>query len=264
MKKTVKIFFIMAILLLPMHSVYAKEFLSSFMHIHFGYIFSLKPYSSIVNEEEGSFSIPITSGDRTWNRGPSHYHYGLSFGLDFVPFSPIRVGDYGSAMKIGIRGVGRYHIINQILEVDTENNSRRDYGGQLANYYNLMIGPVIRYAPFARVNRLDGVLSASGGFTFYAIAGSIFNGDLTAFPAKRNVEGDVENYSTSISGWRANIGVGGEFTMCNVSLGLNAFYSYSKFKMQDKVYPDIGRTSNMNEMCFEIYMGIPVDFISRI
>jgi len=123
-----------------------------------------------------------------------------------------------------------------------------------------MVGPVLRYSPFSEISTFSGRLISSGGFTFYALGGRVFNGNLTAFPAMRNDGNfDGSKYETSVSGWRFDLGVGGEFSLCNVNLGLNVFYSYTGFQMQDAVYVNTGRTSHMNEMCFEIYMGIPIE-----
>jgi hypothetical protein len=182
-------------------------------------------------------------------------------GIDLMPFDTIGIGDY-RIIKIGIRGVGRYHVINQELKVSTGSNSTKDHGGQLISYFDGMIGPVLRYTPFATRSSFDSSLSSRGGLTVFALAGQIFNGNLTAFPAMRNdreFTGTI--HSTSVSGWRFDIGMGGEFTMCNANLGLNVFYSYTGFKMKDKIYSDIGKSSKMNEMCVEVYMGIPIELI---
>ena len=263
MKKIVKMFLTASILVFPM-SVYAKEFLSSFMHINLGYMFSLKPYSGFVKEEE-KYYLPVTSSSgKTSNVRPKHSHNGLSFGIDLMPFDSIAVGgDYRRVFKIGIRGVGRYNVINQELREETGKNSYEDHGGQLVSYFDFMVGPVLRYSPFSEINMFDGRLGSRGGFTFYTLVGRVFNGELTAFPAKRNNPDEefTGDYSTSVSGWRFDVGIGGEFGICNVNVGLNVFYSYTGFEMKDEIYPNTGRTSHMNEMCFEIYMGMPIDLI---
>jgi len=123
-----------------------------------------------------------------------------------------------------------------------------------------MVGPVIHYAPSIEASGPEGEYTAGGGLTLYALYGQLINGELTAYPARRNYGAVVDPYKTSIRGYKIDVGIGGEISICAINLGVNLYYSMIRIKMAEKIYTEVDKKTNLNEICVELYMGIPIEY----
>lgn len=250
----INLFFLL--LLIPVQ-LSAKEFLNTFLHINFGVMYSLYNSGDIVNYEHDSYSIIEAYGNNVVR--PNHYDAGFGITIDISPLKPIVLGSDAHAFKLGIRGCYRFHYFQQKIAVMESEDSEIDYGGNLLTFMSWMVGPVIHYAPSIEASSLDGEYTAGGGFTLYALYGHLVKGELTAYPAQRNYGESVGDYETSVKGYKIDIGIGGEISVCSVNLGLNLYYSMIRIKMADKIYDEVDKNSIINEICVEVYMGIPID-----
>jgi hypothetical protein len=228
----------------------AREFLNTVVHLNFGGMYTFTTAGNIIESEKSVVDSEFTGDPKV-----SHYETAYCATLDIVPFNPILLGMEEHAIKIGIRGSYRFHFLQQRVADTVE------VGDKVMDYRSWMVGPVIHYAPFIEPSDLSEDYTASGGFTFYALAGKI-NGDLTAFPAAREKSGytgPYGEYSTGISGYKFDIGVGAEIALCSLNFGVNLYYSYVTFDMDKKIYSDSGRSGYLKEGCLELYVGIPIE-----
>ena len=228
----------------------AREFLNTVLHLNFGGMYTFTTAGNVLESEKS-----VVDSEFADNPKVSHYETAYCATLDIVPFNPILLGMEEHAVKFGIRGSYRFHFLQQRVADTVE------LGDKVMNYRSWMVGPVIHYAPFIEPSDLNEDYTASGGFTFYALAGRI-NGDLTAFPAAREktgYTGPYGKYSTGISGYKFDIGVGAEIALCSLNFGVNIYYSYISFDMDERIYADSGRGGYLKEGCLELYVGIPVE-----
>ena len=146
------------------------------------------------------------------------------------------------------------HSLQQSVRMNNENT------GKVMDYTSYMIGPVIHYAPFIESANFNREYTAGGGFTFFALWGKI-NGDLTAYPVLRdeNIPIPSVNYSSKITGYKYDLGVGAELAICSLNIGINIYYSYTSIKMKEKIYANMGKKGNLKEGCLELYIGIPIE-----
>lgn len=241
--------FIAFILIAPA-SLHAREFLNTVLHLNFGGMYTFTTAGSIIESEKSVINSDFTDDPKV-----SHYSTSYCATLDIVPFDPVLLGMEEHAVKFGVRGSYRFSFLQQRVADTVE------LGDKVMDYRSWMVGPVIHYAPFIEPSDLNEDYTASGGFTFYALAGRI-NGDLTAFPAAREksgYSGSYGIYSTGISGYKFDIGVGAEIALCSLNFGVNLYYSYTSFDMDEKIYADSGKSGYLKEGCLEIYVGIPVE-----
>jgi len=225
----------------------AREFLNSVIHLNFGGMYTFTTAGSIIDSEKSEIENNFTDDPKI-----SHYETAYCATLDIVPFDPILLGMEEHAVKFGIRGSYRFSYLQQRVADTVE------LGDKVMDYTSWMVGPVIHYAPFIEPSDLNEDYTASGGFTFYALAGRI-NGDLTAFPAVREKTAYAGEYSTGISGYKFDIGVGAEIALCSLNFGVNLYYSYVTFDMDAKIYSDSGTSGYLKEGCLELYVGIPIE-----
>ncbi len=234
----------------------AREFLNSIMHINMGYLFSFAPQGAFISEEESLYEIEQEDGAV---KSPTHKHTGLAFNVDLMFIKPFILGTDSHAFKLGIRAGIKYHSVDQEMIYTAAGGSKEDHGGQLMSYYDWMVGPVIYYAPSFDFAGFRGNLTAGGGFTAYVLAGRIFNGSLTAYPAMRSDGVFSGAYEADLSGLRIDAGIGAALSVCSVNLGFNLYYSRTSFETGDNIYSSSGRKAVSNEVCAEVYMGIPIE-----
>lgn len=247
--------YISIILLCLTSSLQAREFLNTVVHLNFGGMYTFASDGDFISKEKSIIDSTFSGGDPK----TSHYSTAYSLTLDIVPMNPILIGLEDAAVKFGVRGSYRLNFLQQ--RVKYEGN---EYGDKVMDYTSWMVGPVIHYAPFIEPSSLDYEYTASGGFTLYALFGKL-NGDLTAYPAVREAGPSPGTYSTKITGYKMDIGVGAEIAICAVNLGVNIYYSRSKIQMKEAVYSGMGRSGRMHEGCMELYIGIPIEpFIKPI
>lgn len=248
MKK--KLLTLVILILTAPAALQAREFLNSVLHLNFGGMYTFTTAGSIIESEKSVIDSEFTDSPTV-----SHYETAYCATLDIVPFNPILLGMEEHAIKFGIRGSYRFSFLQQRVADTVE------VGDKLMDCKSWMIGPVIHYAPFIEPSDLNADYTASGGFTFYALAGKI-SGDLTAFPAARektSYSGPYGEYSTGVSGYKFDIGVGAEIALCSLNFGVNIYYSYITFDMNNKIYADSGTSGYLKEGCLEIYVGIPIE-----
>ena len=226
-------------------------------------MYSLSCTGDILDYEHDNYYIEETY-DRTTPKKQRADHYDMSFGMsiDLVPFDPIVLGNESHAIKFGIRAGYFFNYIDQTIEVKESSDDAKEYGGTLVQYNNWMVGPIIYYAPSIEPVGIGDKYSAKGGFTMYVLFGMINSGTLSAFPAKRDHGEDVSNYETSVSGYKINAGIGTALSVCSINIGLNLYYSRIQLKMSDEVYSSIGKKTTIDEICFELYWGIPIEWFS--
>jgi len=244
-----KINIITLFLLFFLHgNLHAREFLNTVLHMNFGGMYSFATTGDILDYEEEYIDNYFTDSKKT-----SHYETAYSFTMDIVPMDPIILGMESHAVKFGVRGAYRFHFLQQRVK------SGHEYDGQLMDFRSWMVGPVIHYAPNIGASDLDYEYTANGGFTMYALYGRL-SGDLTAFPAIRDHGGDIDPDSTSIKGYKIDIGVGAEIALCALNFGMNVYYSRTKITMAERIYTDHSREGVLREGCLEIYVGIPIEY----
>lgn len=228
-------------------SLQSREFLNTVVHLNFGGMYTLASRGSIINSENSVISTRIPESTNT-----SHYETAYCATLDVVPTDPILLGMEDHAIKFGLRGAYRLHFLQQRVKAGDE------IGDQVMDYRSWMVGPVIHYAPFIEPSDLNEDYTASGGFTLYALYGNL-NGNLTAFPAVREKLNDITLYNTKIKGYKYDVGVGAELSLCALNVGVNIYYTFIKIKMKDAIYSDIGTKGYLKEGCLELYVGIPIE-----
>ena len=250
MKKTFSLIFLLFLIPVNLH---AREFLNTVLHLNFGGMYSFATAGDIIDGEE--YAIEQTFTD---SKKESHYETAYSLTLDIVPFDPLLLGMESHAVKFGVRTTYGFHFLQQVVK------SGEEYKGQILDYKGWMVGPVIHYAPYIGASDLNYEYTADGGFTLYALYGRM-DGDLTAFPAIEDYSESISGSSTSVSGYKISIGVGAEIALCALNFGMNVYYSYTKFRLEDAVYENKGKDVDLKEGCLEIYVGIPIEsFIEPI
>jgi hypothetical protein len=237
-------------------SLHAREFLNTFMQLNMGMGYTFASSGDIVRAED-EYYIVDSDGDKV---RPENTGASMNLMMDIVPFKPIILGFESHAIKIGLRGGYRYYYVEQKIEGHF-GGDKKEYGGNLMNSQSVLIGPLIRYAPSITPSGLDNNYVSGGGFTFYALYGHIFSGEIDAFPAMR-ARGDLASgvdYQTTIRGYRYDVGVGAEISICSVNLGLNVYYSQVRLKLSKDIY-DVGRNTTLHEGNIEIYLGLPFEY----
>lgn len=254
----------MTLLLIIATPLTAREFLNTILHINIGAQLAL-PYGSMIDHEYDSFSMVQTYSDgSTENIRPSHFDTAFGLTIDLVPLPPIMLFDESQAIKIGLRGLYRVHYLKQNITITDSDDKERDYGGDLLQFQSWMVGPVIHYSPRVEFGGLRGNFTSNGGLTAFVLMGQIMDGTLESFPSKRAAGNSVSNYQTDFSGLKIDAGVGGEVGVCSVNLGLNIFYSVMFLNLDDDVYnEEVSTNPRINEIAFEIYMGIPVEWFTE-
>ncbi|HNX24829.1 MAG TPA: hypothetical protein PKG60_12345 [Spirochaetota bacterium] len=225
----------------------SREFLNTVVHLNFGGMYTFSTKGDILDSENEEIKSKIADSSNV-----SHYETAYCATLDIVPTSPFILGMEEHAIKFGVRGSYRLHYLQQRVTAGTE------IGDQVMDYRSWMIGPVVHYAPFIEPSDLNEDYTASGGFTFYALYGRI-NGNLTAFPSVRESGAAVGDYSTKVTGYKIDVGVGAEIALCSLNVGVNVYYSYINLNMKDEIYSDLGKNGYLKEGCLEIYVGIPIE-----
>lgn len=265
MKKVFGTIILLVLLFKPINS-HAKEFLNTFLHINFVFMYSLTTFGKIIDTEHESYRIEDPSNNSNGVR-PDHHDEAYGVICDITPLPALILGMEEHAVKFGLRLGYRFHSIQQeiVLEKST-------YKGDLFTFRTLMYGPVIYYAPSIEPSKVDRRYNASKGLVFYALFGKINNGTLAAFPSRRDygVDPVTVDYETKVAGYKIDIGLGGEVSICgSINIGLNLYYSRITLKMDDQIYntsgdslisQNVGRETSLNEICAEIYIGIPVQY----
>ncbi len=265
MKKISGIIILLLLLFKPIDAS-AREFLNTYLHINFVFMYSLTAFGDIIDTEEESYGIK--DPDNNYKTAhPDHHDEAYGVFLDITPIPAIVLGMEEHAFKLGLRVGYRMHSLQQeiVLEKST-------YGGDLFTFRTIMYGPVLYYAPSIEPSRVDKNYTANKGIVFYALFGKLSNGSLTAFPSRRDYDVDPVSidYNTNVSGYKIDIGIGGEVSICgSINIGLNLYYSRITFKMNDQIYntandpiisQNVNRKTSINEICAEIYLGIPVQY----
>ena len=254
--KTIKIFLI-AVIIMFSSALSAHEFLNTIMHINVGFSYCF-PFGNLIEHENSTYSIYSPYDDR--NVHPTHYDMSINVYADLAPFKPFILGNESNAIKIGLRGGYRFNQIRQNLTINLTGKKELDYSGTLLDYDRWMIGPVLHYAPIISPLGIKEGYSAKGGLTFYLLFGQVVNAELTAYPAKRNAEGNASHpyYKTKCKGYAIDIGIGGEISVLSINLGLNVYYTYLNLRLNDHVYNTLGTDVYIHEAAIEVYMGIPI------
>lgn len=255
------IFILLLFLTLPAN-LFGREFLNTYMHINFLYMYGLSTWGDITDYEHKSYSIPDPNNNLK-NVHPDHKDTAYGLMLDITPFPAFILGYAEHAVKIGFRVAYRFHNVEQDIQLEN-----RDYTGDLMKFQALMYGIVIYYAPTIEPSLTSKHYNASKGLSFFALMGNLQGGEITAYPIWK--KHDPSTYppainsapdSTPIKGYKFDVGVGGEVSVCgSVNIGLNFYYSYISYEMTRNIYPGVGRNSSLKEVCLEIYMGIPIQY----
>lgn len=233
-------------------SLFAREFINSFMQINLGYSYALVKAGDI---RSGESKNPPDGGQRLKYSASS-----VNFMLDITPFQPISFNNENSAIKIGLRGGFRMHTMEQRLTARVDGD-KKDYSGRLLEFQCLSIGALIRYAPsMSMVEDLaESYYSSNGGFTAFVLYGRMFNGQIDAFAAKRAHKETVSvPYESTLTGHRIDAGLGAEISICAINLGVNLYYSCVLFQLKNDIYPAIGRSPVQHELNLEVYIGLPL------
>lgn len=257
-----KYIIVLLILTVPA-ALHAREFLNSVVHLNFGGMYSFAAGGDLISSEKDAINSPSGITDTS---NISHYDTAGCATLDIVPTSPLIIGMEEHAFKFGVRGSYRIQYLNQRVTTTYE-----EVGNKVMDYKSWMVGPIIYYAPFVGPSDLNTDYTASGGFTLYALYGRI-NGNLTAYPSIREKDikisssdgallynNGIGDYTSKVSGSKLDLGIGAEFSLCSLNVGVNIYYTYINVNMKDKIYVDSGKKSNIKEGCMEIYVGIPVE-----
>jgi hypothetical protein len=229
-------------------------------------MYSLTAFGDIIDTEHDSYRIQDPSNN---NEGVNPDHHDEAYGLllDITPLPALILGMEEHAVKFGLRIGYRVHTLQQEIALE-----KSTYGGDLFTFRTLMYGPVIYYSPSIEPSKVNRQYTASKGLVFYALFGKLSNGTLTAFPSRRDYGTDpvTIDYSTKVTGYKIDIGLGGEVAICgSLNFGLNIYYSKIIMKMDDQIYNrsndsfisrNISRETSINEICAEIYLGIPVQY----
>lgn len=247
MKRILKITALVAALSVIPVRIQAREFLNTVLHLNFGGMYSFTNVSDIIDEEHDIAEANSLNGEE------SYYETAYTVTLDIVPFDPIILGLESNAIKFGIRGTYGFNFVQQRITQDGN-----VYEGELMNYDLWMIGPVIHFAPVIDPSDLDNEYTASSGLTFFATWGRL-DGDLTAYAALRDYGASLSPYSTSINGYKINVGFGAEIALCSLNFGLNLYYSYTSYTLENEIYSGKGKNHNMKEGCLELYVGFPIE-----
>lgn len=243
-------------------TAYSKEFLNTVIHINFGLTYGFT-YGDIIDYEHDNYYIAETIDGETTNKRPKHYLNSYGMTVDIVPFNPFILGNEAHAVKFGLRGVYRISSLDQNITIRNSDDKETDYGGSLIEYQSWMVGPLLHYSPLVETSEVSGEYTSSGGFTLYVLYGRLLNAELSSYPSKRaNGESVSSPYIAQVDGYKLDIGIGGEVSVCSVNLGMNMYFSYIGFTMNDKLYPTIGTSSSITQFCIEIYMGIPVEWLT--
>ncbi len=251
-----KLYITFILILTAPAALHAGEFLNSVVHLNFGGMYSFAAGGDLIDREKEAINGPSGITDKS---NISHYDTAGCATLDIVPTSPIIIGMEENAFKFGIRSSYRIQYVNQRVTT-----TKQEVGNKVMDYKSWMIGPIIYYAPFIGPSDLNTDYTAGGGFTLYALYGQL-NGHLTAFPSIREKDLSVTainstgDYNTRIGGSKMDFGIGAEFSLCSLNVGVNIYYTYMKLKMDEKIYSGSGKKSNIKEGCMEIYVGIPVE-----
>jgi len=252
MKKLIGYTLIAAFVLFPVKG-HAYEFLNAFLHVNLGFTYGFPSGDLIEEERDANFYVV---GDTTYYA--THYDFSYNVTADLMVLPPIILGNESNAIKFGIRARYNNNIIRQTLTVRFSSNDQEEYGGNLIEYSSWMIGPVLYYSPSITVTDLAESYSSSGGFTVFVLYGRIIDGTLSAYPAKRELGGVVPApYSSSITGYRIDAGVGGAISIGFINLGMNLYYSMLTLTTEERVYQNLPRENTIHEFCIEIYFGIP-------
>ena len=226
----------------------AREFLNTILHLNFGGMYSFASGGDITRAENRE----INSSSAPDAQSKNYYETAFCITLDIVPTKPIILGMEDHAVKFGVRGSYKIHSLQQSVRINDE------YTGKLMKYNSYMIGPVIHYAPFIEPSDLNRDYTAGGGFTFFALCGKI-DGNLTAYPVLRDLNLISSNYSSKITGYKFDIGVGAELAICSLNIGMNIYYSHTNVKMKEEIYAGMGKSGSLKEGCIELYIGIPLE-----
>lgn len=237
--------FVILIFFSAANFLYAREFLNTFMQINIGYSFSTITYGDIRRAEYKS---------RTMDKRLKYSDNSVNFMMDLTPFQPLIFYNDSHAIKFGFRGGYRLHYTEQRLRAD-----KRNYKGTLLDYQCAVIGGLIKYAPnIDMFENLDESQSAPWGLSLYVLYGQMFNGHLDAFAAERAYGVSKSAYQTKLSGFRIDTGIGIEFAICAVNIGVNVYHSYIRFKLDRDIYASWGRAASQHEVTMEVYMGMPL------
>jgi len=253
---------IILLIVIPINSQ-AKEFLNTFLHINLGVMVGLT-YGDIMTYENKTFSmIEDYRTEEPIKDKPEYYDMSLGIMIDLSPFPPLILGNEAHAVKFGVRGGYRFHSLTQNISIEEGSKSEVDYGGDLMSFGTWMVGPVIHYAPSIKMSDISDAYSAEGGFTIFFLYGQLNNGTLTKHPSVRsyidaNDGTQLTDYETAITGYKLDVGIGGEVSICAINFGINLYYSYMNIKMKEKIYDGVSKSTSIHEACLEIYIGIPV------
>lgn len=244
-------------------AVYSSEFLNTVVHLNFGGMYTFAAGGEIIDSEKNAIESPTGITDSS---NISHYDTAGCVTMDIVPAYPIILGMEEHAIKFGLRGSYRFHYLNQRVTTAIE-----EIGSKVMEYKSWMVGPVIYYAPFIGPSDLNTDYTASGGFTLFALYGKL-HGYMNAYTSIRDAgiaisatdailsyNNGTGDYDSKISGSKFDVGIGAEFSLCSLNVGVNIYYSYISIDMKDRLYNDLGKNGNIKEGCLEIYVGIPVE-----
>ncbi len=226
---------------------FSREFLNTYLHLNFGGMYTFATRGDMLDAEKSAIDDTFPDSHET-----SHYDTAYGVTLDVVPMKPIILGMESHAVKFGVRGAYRFHFVQQKV------SSGEEYGDELMYFKSWMLGPVIHYAPSIESSYLNTDYSARGGFTAYALFGRL-DGTLSPYRAVEEYSGSSPAGSTSVKGYKIDIGVGGEISLCSLNFGINVYYSKTTFRTGDQVYSDRGKNFTMREGCMELYVGIPIE-----
>jgi len=237
----------------------AGEFLNSVVHLNFGFMYGFS-FGDIIDREHDDYYIE--KDGRKFR--PSHYCTAFGLTVDIVPFPPVLLGSESHAVKFGVRGGYRFHSIQQKISVELSDRTEQDYKGELLNYQTWFVGPVVHYAPWIGPSDMDGNYTSGVGFTFYVLYGQLLSGKLSAYPSLRDYGSPpAGNSNSDFTGYRIDAGFGAEVTFCSINIGLNIYYSMIKTDLSTPVdgYSSLSATPAFHEVCFEIFMGIPIEWL---
>ena len=247
---------IVIIILFQPLNLSAREFLNTYFHINFLFMYSLTAFGDVIDKEHDSYFIQDPDSGMKSIR-PDHHDEAYGVLLDITPIPAMVFGNEGHAIKLGLRVGYRFHSLQQEIILE-----KSDYGGNLMKFNTLMYGPVLYYAPSIEPSKIGHNYQADKGLVFYLLYGKLQKAEYTAYPSMRdNGVAPTGDYTSEITGYKVDIGVGGEVSICgSLNLGINLYYSMIRFTMSDQVYSGISRDTSINEICAEIYLGIPVQY----
>ncbi|HEY5962322.1 MAG TPA: hypothetical protein VIV60_37455, partial [Polyangiaceae bacterium] len=192
------------------------------------------PFGSITDEEEKSEVLAVYSDRSTKSASPTHLALQIGFNLELAAVRTQNV-------KLAFRAGYLFTDILQSATVGGDQYETKSWNGQLLGIHAGLFGPVLYFG-----KRWYGSFQLLGG----PITGTIYPA-----PIGQQLE-SISVPSVGLSGWMLRLGPGFGYAFNRLLVGGDLLYSPININLQERVYTNLDRSSTLNVIGVNGYVGL--------